>query len=65
MSGLKQLIEKQNDENTQLRNNLGIKPVENNGMLIYCLILSAEIVFCYLSLIIKIVKIFSMFQFTT
>ena len=35
LSGLKQLIEKQNDENSQLQNNLGIRPVENNGMLLY------------------------------
>ena len=27
LSGLKQLIEKQNDENLQLQNRLGIKPV--------------------------------------
>ena len=34
LSGLKQLIEKQNDENSQLQNKLGINPVENYGMLL-------------------------------
>ena len=35
LSGLKQLFEKQNDENSKLQNKLGIKSVENNGMLFY------------------------------
>ena len=61
LSGLKQLFEKQNDENSQLQNKLDIKPVENNGMLLYRLIICAEVVFCYLFLIIKILKNFSVF----
>ena len=42
LSGLKQLIEKQNDENSQLQIKLDIKPVESNGMLLDYLILSAN-----------------------
>ena len=42
LSGLKQLIEKQNDENLKLQNKLDIKPVENNGMLLYCLNISCN-----------------------
>ena len=37
-SCLKQLIEKQNDEISQLRNKLNTNPVENNGMVLKCLI---------------------------
>ena len=36
LTGLKQLFENQNEENSKLQNKLGIKPVENNGMLLYC-----------------------------
>ena len=42
LSGLKQLIEKQNSENSQLQENLGIKPVENNGKQLYCLTISVS-----------------------
>ena len=45
LSGLKELFEKQNDENSQLQNKLGIKPVENNGILFNY---SAKFVFSYL-----------------
>ena len=38
LSGLEEIIQKQNDEKSQLQNQLAIKPVENNGMLLYCLI---------------------------
>ena len=42
LSGLKQLFEKQNDDNSKLQKKLGIKPVENNGMLLYFLIVFAN-----------------------
>ena len=42
LSNLKQLFEKQNDENSQLQNKLENKPVQNNGMLLYCLISSSK-----------------------
>ena len=45
LSGLKQLIEKQHSENSQLQKNLGINPVENNGMLLYLHYTSCYIVF--------------------
>ena len=32
LSGLEELIQKQNDENSQLQNKLGIKSVKNNGI---------------------------------
>ena len=38
LSGLKKLFEKQNEENSKFQNKLGIKPVEYNGMISYCLI---------------------------
>ena len=37
LSGLEELIQKQNDENSQLQNKLEIKSIENNGMVLYCL----------------------------
>ena len=42
LSDLNQLIQKKNDDNLRLQNKLGIKHVENNGMLLYYLILSAK-----------------------
>ena len=39
LSGLEEIVQKQNDEKSQLQNKLAIKPVENNGNLLYCLIL--------------------------
>ena len=39
LSGLEEIVQKQNDEKSQLQNKLAIKPIENNGMLLYCLIL--------------------------
>ena len=38
LSGLNDIIEKQNDEISKLRNKLDIKHVENSGMLLYCFI---------------------------
>ena len=45
LSGLKQLFEKQNDEHSKLQNKLGIKPVENYGILFNH---SAKFFFSYL-----------------
>ena len=42
LSGLKHLVEKQNDEISLLRNKLETKPVENKGMLLFCLIVYAN-----------------------
>ena len=45
LSGLKELFKKQNEDNSQLQNKLHIKPVENNGMLLYLHYTSCYIVF--------------------
>ena len=42
LSGLKQLFENQNDENSQLQIKLDVKPVESDGMSLEYLILSTN-----------------------
>ena len=39
LSVFKELIQNQSDENSLLQNKLDTKSVENNGMLLYCLII--------------------------
>ena len=63
LSGLKQLVKKQNDKNSQLQNKLGIKPAENNGILLYSFFFAKMILVMWL--IVLVIKTSEKIQYVS